>query len=41
VQTVRQHRDFGLENDPYGEHDFGTFEQLLVQRHHAWQHGEK
>jgi hypothetical protein len=27
VQTVRQYRDFGLLNDPYGEHDFGAFEQ--------------
>src|SRR5262245_25189159 len=26
VRAVRQFRDFGPNNDPYGEHDFGIFE---------------
>jgi hypothetical protein len=26
VKAVRNYRDFGPDNDPYGEHDFGMFE---------------
>jgi hypothetical protein len=26
VRAVRSYRDFGPNNDPYGEHDFGIFE---------------
>jgi Protein of unknown function (DUF3768) len=26
VRAVRSYRNFGPENDPYGEHDFGIFE---------------
>src|SRR5215470_208052 len=26
VRAVRGYRDFGPDNDPYGEHDFGIFE---------------
>lgn len=26
VEAVREYRDFRPENDPWGEHDFGTFE---------------
>src|SRR3954454_24729245 len=26
AQLVREYRDFSAENDPYGEHDFGSFE---------------
>jgi hypothetical protein len=26
VSAVRRYRNFGPDNDPYGEHDFGIFE---------------
>jgi hypothetical protein len=26
VSAVRRYRDFGPDNDPYGEHDFGIFD---------------